>query len=122
MKDSRAYDETPSGVLRQYVDGRLTTAELDGWLSEAEYDDSLSTSVRDLLASISLTVIEAAEGRAAKEIVLTTVALVLAALEPDEPVMLQRASASTSWSKPPPLTAGETSVVRGRISAGTGAS
>jgi hypothetical protein len=122
MLDSQSYQEIPSSVLRQYVDGRLTTAELDSWLSEAEYDDSLPTPLKDLLASVRLVILEAGEGSASKDDVLTTVALALASMEPDTPIVLQRASASTTWSQPSSsFTATATPVVRGRISAGTGA-
>ena len=119
---SQSYQEPPSSVLRQYVDGRLTTAELDRWLSEAEYDDALPTSLKDLLASVRLVILEASEGSASKDDVLKTVAIALASIEPETPVILMRSSASTMRNRDAPFTAGETPVVRGRISAGTGAS
>ena len=118
--NSQSYEET-SSTLRHYADGRLTTAELDRWLSEAEYDDSLPISLKDLLASVRLVIIEAREGSISKDEVLTTVAFTLASMEPDAPIILQRASASTTWAPPSPLTTGATPVVRGHISGGTGA-
>jgi hypothetical protein len=122
MPESQSYPENPSSVLRQYVDGRLTTSELDAWLSEAEYDDSVPAPIRDLLASVRLVIVEAGEGLATKDDVLTTVALALASMDPQNPILMQRANSSTTWNEASSsLTATATPVVRGRISAGTGA-
>jgi hypothetical protein len=120
MIESQTEIETAS-VLRQYVDGSLTTAELDGWLAEAEYDEDMPLPLRDLLASIRLTIVEAGEGTVSKEEVLTAVALALASIEPGETIVSQRASSSTTWGETARFTAAATHVVRARISAGTAA-
>ena len=84
-------------VLRQYLEGRLSNAELEEWLVGAEYDAELSQAERDLLASIRLSLIDFQEQRTQANRVVETVAAVAAWGQPKERIVVLRTDASTTW-------------------------
>ena len=84
-------------VLRQYLEGRLSNAELEDWLAGAEYDLDLSQEERDSLATIRLSVIDFDEGRSEASGVVEAVAALLASVQPEKPIVVLRTDASTTW-------------------------
>ena len=92
-------------VLRQYLEGRLSNAELEDWLAGAEYDSELSQEERDSLATIRLSVIDFEEGRSKASSIVEAVAALLASVQPEEPIIVLRTDASTTWQGQPKLSA-----------------
>lgn len=91
--------------LQRYVRGDLSNTELADWLAAAEYDSGLPQAERDILAEISLVLIEVEEGRRDTAEVLEIVAAVLAAASPEQAVTSYRSASETSWEGTPSRTA-----------------
>ncbi len=102
-------------VLKRYIDGSLSNAELTEWLVGAEYDDELPPAERDELAGVRLIVIEVEEGERPKEEVLKAVSTVLATAAEGEQIVALRASSSTQSSGGTVFTASGSPVLRAGI-------
>lgn len=104
--------------LQRYINGDLSNAELADWLSAVEYDLDLPQAERDILAGISLVLVEVEEGRRGVPEILGVVSATLAS-SADEAVTLSRSGSETSWEGTPNRTTTEARVQRVGISPGT---
>lgn len=66
-------------MLRQYASRRIDLLSFNAWLVEAEYDDAFSRAERDVLASIRLVAIDAAEAQCPEEAVVSAVSTLIGA-------------------------------------------
>lgn len=84
-------------VLRQYVKGELSNADLEDWLTKVEYDNDSTIAERDALALIRQALTEFSEGSIDPSEVLCSVTAVLTQADPKEQVVALRSGSSTSW-------------------------
>ena len=110
-------DSETCRVLQRYVDGQLSNAELEEWLVQIEYDSDIAAEERDALAQVRLIAIEVGEGRRPPDSILESVAKVLAAPRPSEPVLAFRTGSNTSWEQRLTFTAAPSRLERVGISA-----
>lgn len=82
-------------MLQRYVEGRMSNAELEEWLVEVEYDEDMPSEEKDALAEVRLAIVDVDEGRRTVDAILESVATVLAASSPNEPILAFRTSSET---------------------------
>ena len=112
---SKQLSHETNTVLRRYVEGSLSNAELAEWLVGAEYDDELPPAERDELAGIRLIVIEVEEDERPAEEILKAVSTVLATAAEGEQIVALRTSSTTQSSGGTVFTASGSPVQRAGI-------